>query len=464
MIEEGKKIENYGVILTMNFKKCLILFLLIAVQLTAAVSGGVVSAYVFNNEIIPDNVFIRNIDVSGLTKTQALEKVSSSVKGELQGEKLVLKSQDNRFLIPFEEIEAKYDVETSVDNAFRIAEKDNIISTAFNSFKMQLTGYDPIHIPLNIVYNEEILLQELTEIKPQLEIPASKASLLVVQNVVKVVPEVIGSTVNITKTMQNIRENIHNTRTFDIAMEDVVPDVTAADFEGIHEMIGEFATPISDIGKKDTEGMEFAVSAINKIVVKAGAQISLVDLFKKHWKETNEEVELSNNQGINQVVTTLYNALLISDIPVVERTCEKFPVRYVDAGREAVIEEPYIDLVFKNDNSYPILILVSEEEKEIKAKIFGTVEDRDMKIRIETRDRKVVPKQVEAKLDYTLPKGTKAVAYEGEDGFSISVYKIFEKNGEKIREEKVSTDIYEPKNQIVHVGAKLSEEEKGILK
>ena len=63
--------------------------------------------------------------------------------------------------------------------------------------------------------------------------------------------------------------------------------------------------------------------------------------------------------GICQVSSTLYNAVLLSDLKIVHRAHHAFPVHYLPAGRDATVVDGAIDFQFQNNTPTPIYIAAS---------------------------------------------------------------------------------------------------------
>ncbi len=60
--------------------------------------------------------------------------------------------------------------------------------------------------------------------------------------------------------------------------------------------------------------------------------------------------------GICQISSTLYNAVLKSNMEIVERRNHQFVTSYVPAGRDATVAYGSIDFKFKNTRKYAIKI------------------------------------------------------------------------------------------------------------
>ena len=63
--------------------------------------------------------------------------------------------------------------------------------------------------------------------------------------------------------------------------------------------------------------------------------------------------------GICQVSSTLYNAVVLSDLKIVTRTNHSLPVSYVPMGRDATVSYGSIDFKFENNTKMPIKISAS---------------------------------------------------------------------------------------------------------
>jgi len=74
------------------------------------------------------------------------------------------------------------------------------------------------------------------------------------------------------------------------------------------------------------------------------------------------------------VSSTLYNAVLASDLQVDARTCHSMLVGYLPAGLDATVDWPSTDFAFTNSSEYPIRILASVDDsgRWLTIEIWGT--------------------------------------------------------------------------------------------
>lgn len=78
--------------------------------------------------------------------------------------------------------------------------------------------------------------------------------------------------------------------------------------------------------------------------------------YKKASVIVNGQFIQDDGGGVCQVSTTLYNALLNSNMQIVQRHPHSLPVAYVPKGRDAAVAYDYLDLKFKNNRNVPVTI------------------------------------------------------------------------------------------------------------
>ncbi len=86
--------------------------------------------------------------------------------------------------------------------------------------------------------------------------------------------------------------------------------------------------------------------------------------------------------GTCQVSSTLYNAVLYSDLSIVTRTNHMFPVGYAPMGQDATVADTGVDFKFVNDTGYPVKIASSTAGRTITVSIIGTQRDDPRTVKI----------------------------------------------------------------------------------
>ncbi|MFD2761960.1 VanW family protein [Lentibacillus juripiscarius] len=129
--------------------------------------------------------------------------------------------------------------------------------------------------------------------------------------------------------------------------------------------IGSYQTSFSPNNEERTRNIELAAEAIDNHVVFPGESFSFNETVGERTKEKGYqrapviiEGELAEDigGGICQVSSTLYNAVDIDGMEIVERYSHSRSVPYVPSGRDATVSWHGPDFVFKNTYKRPILI------------------------------------------------------------------------------------------------------------
>ena len=87
--------------------------------------------------------------------------------------------------------------------------------------------------------------------------------------------------------------------------------------------------------------------------------------------------------GICQVSSTIFDAALYADLEIVERKNHSLTVSYLPLGLDATVNWGTQDLKFKNTTDYPVKLLVTYTDGEVRAVIMGTKTD-DTQVEITT--------------------------------------------------------------------------------
>lgn len=75
--------------------------------------------------------------------------------------------------------------------------------------------------------------------------------------------------------------------------------------------------------------------------------------------------------GVCQVSTTLFNALLLADLGIVERHPHSRPVRYVALGRDAAVDWGSKDLKVQNRHPFPLMMTTLVDGGRLTTRLYG---------------------------------------------------------------------------------------------
>ena len=178
--------------------------------------------------------------------------------------------------------------------------------------------------------------------------------------------------------------------------------------------------------------------------------------YKEGTAYVGGKVVKSYGGGICQVSSTLYNAVLYSNLEIVERYNHSYAVNYVPAGRDATVAYGGKDFKFKNTRTYPIKIEANAKSGVVSITIKGLKEEMDKyEIVLTSTVLSTTPNATTYENNSSLPEGTEKVIQKGYIGKKSIAYKIV-KNPDGTTKSKtvLSKDTYKPMNRIVQVGTK----------
>lgn len=161
--------------------------------------------------------------------------------------------------------------------------------------------------------------------------------------------------------------------------------------------------------------------------------------------------------GICQISSTLYNAVLKSDLGIVERRNHMFTVGYVPKGQDATVSYGTTDFRFKNTTGWPIKIIGTvTDDNYVYFALKGTYETPGKQVVITSELIKTIPYTTKYIDDPTRPAGQTYVKQEGKDGYVVDTYKTIKQDGAVISKTKISTSKYSPLTKEVLRGTKKS--------
>ena len=106
------------------------IILVFSVLLAAVIGILVASGIMFysnqqKSNVIQSGIFIKGINVSGLTKDEAVKLVENELKSQMN-DHIELTYENYNYYVEVEQIEAKFDIEAYVNFAFNIAKTGNL--------------------------------------------------------------------------------------------------------------------------------------------------------------------------------------------------------------------------------------------------------------------------------------------------------------------------------------------------
>ncbi len=203
-----------------------------------------------------------------------------------------------------------------------------------------------------------------------------------------------------------------------------------------YKILGSCTTVLSD-DENRIKNIELALNKIDSSVIKTGGVFSFNRVVGNRTAARGflpapvlfqDKKSIQIGGGVCQVSSTLYNAVLLSDLKVVERYRHSSPISYLPLGLDATVAYGYRDMKFINTLPFPIRILTQIQEDTMTIAITAE-KDLPYEVRLETLVR-----EIESPFSEQL----------SQPGKEVLRYRIKTQSGRVIEREYLGKDYYHP--------------------
>ena len=254
-------------------------------------------------------------------------------------------------------------------------------------------------------------------------------------------------------------------KTLEVPTKTLEPIITRSMLENQYVLRAKFSTSFSGSTSDRKSNVKKGSGLINGTVLAPGDVFSTNDILgvrtvKNGWKMAGAYVQGNVEQqaggGVCQLSSTLYSAVVMSDLEIVFRRNHSMKVGYVSGGLDATINSTgnIIDFKFKNNTSGSIIVVSYTIENKVYMEIYGipfeTTEYDQIKLSSK-RTKTVAPTTQEVK-DPKAPGGTQIVTREGKQGEVWEAYKEYYKDGKLVKKEPLNTSTYGMVTKMITIG------------
>lgn len=341
-----------------------------------------------NDGYIYRNVSINNIDVSGLTKSDATELLENKFKLE----DLKIHYKDKIWKEKFSNLGFYYDIKKAVDDAYDIGRADTILNNTIDIIGLYVGSNQDVH--MGYVKDNDKLKSVIKRISEYIDSEPVQAVIDANRGKIKIKAGKDGKRVKQEELFKNIENTISNSSInsidVDIPIDIISPKLKYNQLKNINGMIAVYETryPIKNISR--SHNIAVTANKLDKQLIMPNQEISFLKLlgdvtvaqgFSRATIIVNNKFVDGVGGGVCQVSTTLYNAVLESGLTVKERTHHSLPVHYVPLGRDATVAEGAPDLKYKNEYDFPVYIRMYASNGIMRTEVYGdTTRARNIKI------------------------------------------------------------------------------------
>lgn len=344
--------------------------------------------YIYTN-VIAKNIFIEGIDVSNLTKEEAINYVNENViLGELQ-----LNYNGETNVISPDEIDLKYNTSEVVDEAYNYTKTDSYFENVKRFFDLNKNSKN---LEIKSLYNENKLSEKIQNISDSINVDMKNAKVYISDSGnISTSSATIGKELDIASTKESIYDAIKNKdyKSIDLKVNIKEPKISTEAVKSVNTLLAEFSTKFSTKDSNRVTNVVLSAKATSDVLLMPGEEFSYNNLTGKRtasngYKDApviiNGKLEQDVGGGVCQVSSTLFNSVLYSGLDVTSRRNHSLKSSYVSIGRDAMVSDGGSDFRFKNPYSHPVYIKNTVSNGVITSKIYGNISDKkNISIKVE---------------------------------------------------------------------------------
>ena len=419
-----------------------------------------------DDEAILEGVYMGEMSLAGMTAEEAKASVSAFVE-ELKHKNITFGAVGDHYVsVIAGDLGLAWVNESDIDAAAALGKKGNIVKRykAMQDLKHGNKVYD-----LKLSLDRDLIKSVLEEQCAEYDIPSVNNTITRVDGQFVIEEGQAGERVNVEESLNQIYEYITNgwdyqDASIDLAIDVSEPKGSVEDLQKMTDVLGTFTTSYSTSSPSRCKNIENGARLINGTLLYPGDEFSTYDTIKPFTEANgyypagtymNGKVVDSLGGGICQVSTTLYNAVLLSELEVTERHNHSMIIAYVKPSMDAAIAESSgKDFRFVNSWENPIYIEGVTQGKQITFTIYG-VEQRDPShvVRYESETLSTTHPDHEI----ITPASGQGVGYISVEsahvGYTAQLWKIVEENGVEVSREVINKSSYKvsPRSAVVGV-------------
>ena len=324
-----------------------------------------------------DNVFVNGIAMGGYTRDEGYA-VMEQARSERVNKTYTLTYGSNSWSFTPADFNMQMDYESEMERAWNLGHVGD--GDTLRQLKENLKTV-PAEFNSEITFDEEALDEYVDLLAEDVYVAPVDAEVAVTEEKpVIITASKTGQALDKEQTRDNLSALIL-TGTGDTALpvEEVEPTVSSDNME--MKVVAKFSTDVSFRGAASRGNVRLALSYFNGYVVYPGDTADFNEIvgprteargFKSAPEYAGNELKKGVGGGVCQASTTLYDAVLMANMTILERHSHNMTVAYVEPSQDAAVEYGSKNLVFRNDTDPAIYIYTSVDRENATVTIYGT--------------------------------------------------------------------------------------------
>lgn len=188
-----------------------------------------------NKTTIFSGVYIKNIDVSDLSKSNAKLKLDDYIKSNLP-EEITLVHNDYEATLNTEELKVNFDIEDSINTAYNFGRGGNLVTNGFDIISL---GFNNKNVDPKFTIDDEILTEMLNDISGKLPDKVIESGYYIDGNSLILNKGTDGVVIDVEKTKSKIKKEIKNLNVLNNKIEIITKNANPKklDIDKIYEKV-----------------------------------------------------------------------------------------------------------------------------------------------------------------------------------------------------------------------------------
>lgn len=447
-------------------KKKTFIYSAIAALFVWVFSLGTVSVFGATTDpeaVIANHVSIGGVDVSGMTVEEAKNLLTEKTSA-FQDTSFVLTTGDKSMQVTGTDLGLSWGNPQVVEEAVNVGKSGNLLTRFKDKKELEKNGKS-FDVIFTIDDTETAAL--LNANADMLGERAMSAGLSKTADGFVMTDGHQGVSVDVPASLEAIRDYIKtqwdgNNATITLVTVVTDPSGTSEDLSRVKDVLGSFHTDFSSSSSARCTNIERAASLINGSIIYPGEEFSVVATigptdaangYELAGAYENGQTVEAYGGGVCQVSSTLYNAVLNSELKVTTRSPHSMLVSYVEPSRDAAIAvDSGKDFKFVNSTDAPIYIEGYTKDKQLYFTIYGEEtrpENRTISFESEVTSQSDRAYSFVPSAD---PIGTIVTTSSAHIGKNAELWKTVYLDGVEQSREKVNSSSYRGTPQTVVIG------------
>ena len=334
---------------------------------------GTTDVYAMQKEqTIPNGVYAKDIDLSGMTEEEATTAINEYVD-TLKKKKITFTTDKNKDKVTLKKLGISWKNKEIASDAVELGYHGNLISRfkELSDIKKDKKVYE-----IETSIDEEKLKKYVKKTIQAYDKEPQEPKITRKDGKFKITKEKNGVTVDVDKTIQAVQEALgKDWDGEDVKVKTVCeiakPEHNSKSLKVIKDELGTCTTTYSSGQRGRTQSLELSASRLDGTIIYPGETVSVSELMGPRTKEggygsaigyygnaTSDTI----GAGICQTASTLYDAALYAELGIAERHNHSMIVHYVKYSMDSTIyagsdyKHPSKDLKLKNESEYPVYI------------------------------------------------------------------------------------------------------------